>query len=202
MRSSYGGIMDLSEVTRLEPERVAVVLVDLQNEFCRGQAGNTATAERAQRFAAEAMALGADFVYTRQVLDWDGLTPRQRHWETPSGLCAAGSTGAELFVAPLLGATVVTKYRFDLWQSEQWWEYLNAHNIDGLVISGVELRCCVLYAALGADEHGYAYTVPLDLVSGIDAGDTTYNEWTRRYLRDVHDAPSSSEDLLLAWRSR
>ncbi len=103
--------MDLSEVTRLEPERVAVVLVDLQNDFCRGQAGNTATAERAQRFAAEAMALGAEVIYTRQVLDWDGLTPRQRHWETPSGLCAAGSTGAEFFVEPLLGATVVTKYR-------------------------------------------------------------------------------------------
>lgn len=51
-------------------------------------------------------------------------------------------------------------------------------------------------------EHGYAYTVPLDLVSGIDAGEATYNEWARRYLRDVHDAPESSQELLSVWRGR
>lgn len=193
-------MVELSEVTRLDPQRVAVVLVDFQNDFCRGQEGNATTAERAQRFAAEAGTFGAHLVYTRQVLDLERLAPRQRRWELPDGLCAFGSEGAELYVDPLPGATVVTKNRFDLWCSEQWWEFLNAHDIDGLVVSGVELRCCVLYAALGADEHGYAYTVPLDLVSGVDAGEATYNEWTRRYLRDVHDAPASSEEILTAWR--
>jgi nicotinamidase-related amidase len=141
-------------------------------------------------------------VYSQQVLDWKRLTPRQRSRETPGGLCAAGSHGAELFVSPLPGASVVRKYRFDIWQSQEWLAYLADNGIDGLVIAGVELRCCVLYAVLGADEHGYAYTVPLDLVSGIDAGEQTYNEWTRRYLRDVHDAPESSAALLDAWRTR
>lgn len=192
--------MNVSEIAGLDPRRVAVVLVDFQNDFCRGQTANAATAWRAQRFAAEAMALGAQVVYTRQVLDWDRLTPRQRRWESPDGLCALGSEGAELFLEPLDGAAVVTKDRYDLWQSAEWSEYLNEHDVDGLVIAGVELRCCVLYAVLGADEHGYAYTVPLDLVSGIDAGEATYNEWARRYLRDVHDAPASSEAMLVAWR--
>ncbi|MGH3499463.1 MAG: cysteine hydrolase family protein, partial [Nocardioidaceae bacterium] len=194
--------MDVSQVTGLDPARVALVLADIQNDFCRGQAANTATAERAQRFAAEAMMLGVHVVYTRQVLEWGQLTPRQQHRESPDGLSAAGSTGAELFLEALPGAAVVTKGRFDLWRSDQWWQYLSDQHIDGLIISGVELRCCVMYTVLGADEHGYAYTVPLDLVSGIDAGESTYNEWTRRYLRDVHDAPESSQELLSVWRGR
>lgn len=96
---------------------------------------------------------------------------------------------------------MVRKYRFDIWQSQEWLAYLAGDGIDGLVIAGAELRCCVLYAVLGADERGYAYTVPLDLVSGVDAGEQMYNEWTLRYLRDVHDAPESSAALLDAWRT-
>ncbi len=200
--------MDVDEVTRLGPSSVAVVLIDFQNDFCRPPAGasspasqNAATARRAREFAAEAQALGVHAVYTRQVLDFERLTPRQRRRESSDGLCAAGTVGAELFLSPIPGATVVTKDRFDVWQSEQWLDYLQQHKIDGLVITGVELRCCVLYAVLGADERGYAYTVPLDLVSGVDAGEKSDNEWVRRYLRDVHDAPANSAQLLNAWRA-
>ena len=61
--------------------------------------------------------------------------------------------------------------------------YLDAHDVDGLVITGVELVCCVLYAVLGASERGYHYVIPDDLVSGQDPGDATDNRAVRDYLR-------------------
>jgi len=203
--------MDFVAVPLLDPRRVVVLLVDFQNDFCHSEpspaappvtAGNAATAQRAQAFAASALRLGAQIVYTRQVLDPARLTERQRRRESLGGLCLLGSFGAELFLTPLPGAAIVDKLRYDIWQSTDWARYVEDHDVEGLVISGVELRCCVLHAVLGAEERGFAYTVPLDLVSGLDSGEDTYNEWTRRYLRDVHNAPETSAHLLDAWTSR
>lgn len=197
----------------LDPSRVAVVLVDFQNDFCHpaacapGEPTNThnaATAVRANEFARRAVEVGAHVVYTRQVLDLDRLTPRQRRHETPDGLCAKDSWGAELYVPPVDGAAVVTKYRFDCWQSEEFQHYLDAHDIDGLVVTGVELVCCVLYAVLGAQERGYHYLVPQDLVSGQDPGDETDNKAVRELLR--HNQPEqaieSSRQILDHWSAR
>jgi len=197
----------------LLPDRVAVAMVDFQNDFCSpkacgaGPATNTHNAETAQRaniFASHAAGLGAHVVYTRQILDLSRLDERQRRWEQPGGLCAAGTWGAELFVAPVPGADVVVKYRFDCWQSPSFAGFLEGNDIDGLVICGVELVCCVLYAVLGAAERGYHYLVPQDLVSGQDPGDETDNKAVRDYFRlnrPEHTIESSGE-ILTHWRAR
>ncbi|HET6187642.1 MAG TPA: isochorismatase family cysteine hydrolase [Trebonia sp.] len=188
-------------------------MVDFQNDFCSpaacgdGPVTNTHNAQAAQRanaFAQHAAGLGAHVVYTRQVLDMGRLTERQRRWERPDGLCAAGSWGAELFVPPVPGSSVVVKYRFDCWQSPEFTEYLDGHDIDGLVICGVELVCCVLYAVLGAEERGYHFMVAQDLVSGQDPGDQTDNRAVRDYLKlNMPDhTVESSEDILARWRSQ
>jgi nicotinamidase-related amidase len=139
-------------------------------------------------------------VYTRQVLDLDRLTWRQRRWEEPDGLCAAGSWGAELFVDPVSGADVVVKDRFDTWQSQEFVDVLETRDIDGLVICGVELVCCILYAVLGAQERGYHYLVPRDLVCGQDFGDETDNRAVRDFLatnQADHYVPSA--EILARW---
>ena len=197
----------------LFPHRVAAVLVDFQNDFCSpkacgdGPVTNTRNAEVAQRsnvFAAQAADLGTQVVYTQQILDMDHLTARQRRWERPDGLCAAGTWGAELFVEPVRGSSVVVKYRYDCWQSPSFTRFLDAKDIDGLVICGVELVCCVLYAVLGAEKRGYHYIVPQDPVSGQDPGDETGNKTVRDYLRFNHPehAIESSEEILSRWRAR
>ncbi len=119
----------------------------------------------------------------------------------PDGLCALGTWGAELYLDPVPGAAVVVKHRFDCWQSTAFTNQLQRRDIDGLVICGVELVCCVLYAVLGASEGGYHYLVPTDLVSGQDFGDATDNQAVRDYLR--HNQPehlTDSDALLTTWR--
>jgi ureidoacrylate peracid hydrolase len=203
-------VADPADFFDLAPERVAVVLIDLQNDFCSpGVAAsaqptnthNAAAARRANDFAAAAADAGAHVLYTRQILDLDRLTPRRRRWERPGGLCAAGSWGAELFLDPVPGSTVISQHRFDCWQSEEFSRHLDAHDVDGLVITGVELVCCLLYAVLGASERGYHYVIPDDLVSGQDPGDDTDNRAIRDYLRYNHPAHllPTAEPILDAW---
>jgi nicotinamidase-related amidase len=202
--------VDQNDVAGLEPRRVAVLMVDFQNQFCHPDAasagsanrGNAATAARANAFARRAADLGAHVVYTRQVFDPTELTARQRIWDEQLGLCRKGSWEAELFVEPVAGSHTIEKHRFDVWQSERFVAWLAAHEIDGLVVAGVELRCCVLFAVMGADERGYRLAAPLDLVSGLDEGDTTYNKAARDFLRFTYGAPAAGDFLLDAWRAR
>jgi nicotinamidase-related amidase len=197
----------------LDPRRVAVVLIDFQNDFCspevfEGQHAtnthNAAAAARANRFAAAAHRLGAHVMYTKQVLDPAMLTDRQRRAAADERLCAVGSWGAELFVEPVPGSAVVVKYRYDCWQSAEFLDYLDAHAIDGLVICGVELVCCVMYAILGAAERGYSYLIPERLVSGQDTGDETDNRAVRDWLR--HNRPgclvADENAILESWAKR
>jgi nicotinamidase-related amidase len=201
----------VDQLLELDPERVAVVLVDFQRDFCgppgveAGRAGtdaNARTALRADAFANEAARLGVRVIYSQQVLDMARLTWRQRRWEVGSRLCVAGSDGAALFMPPVPGARVVRKYRFDIWQSQEFLDVLADWDIDGLVIGGVELQCCVLYAVLGAEERGFHYVVPQDLISGIDRCETTSNPVVRQYLRLVHPSLESADALLDGWRRR
>jgi nicotinamidase-related amidase len=199
-----------NDLAGLPVERIGLLLVDFQNQFCHPPAcgpgpvtntGNTATAHRANAFAGEAAKLGMRVIYTRQVLDPKHLTARQLHWDHQLNLCPKGSWEADLFMDPVPGSVIVTKQRFDVWQSHEFLDYLQDDPVDGFIIAGVELRCCVLFATLGADERGYRFVVPQDLVSGLDPGNATYNAAARRVLRELYDAPETSAPLLKALTS-
>lgn len=201
---------DLEKMADLPPHQVAVVLVDFQNDFCHPDAcharppsntANAATALWANDFARRAAYLGAHVIYSRQVLDLARLTPLQRRWESSeTGLCVEGSWGAKLFVNPIPGSSIVRKDRFDLWQSREFVDLLESRDVTALIIGGVELRCCVLFAVLGADERGYRCVVPHDLVSGQDTDAALAP--IRQYLTVVYEAPPTAQSILDSWAAR
>lgn len=189
--------------------RVAVVMVDFQNDFCgpnkfseeNNHTHNAEAALRANTFAAKAKDFGAKVVYSRQVLDFEKLSLKQKRWLEPDGLCAKDSLGAELFVEAIPGSSVIVKYRYDIWQSIEFTDFLNSNNIDAVIICGDELTHCVLYATLGAAERGYHYIVAKDLVSGQDSGDKTYNKAVRDFLQLTHPRRYiDSEEILTKWQ--
>ena len=197
------------DVVSIDPHNIAVVLIDFQNSFClKGsntvddKTSNRKAALHANEFAASASRLGAKVVYTTQILDPEMITLRQREWAIPENICPKDSWESELFLEPISGATVVTKYRFDIWQSEEFLHFVEKENPEGFVFAGVELCCCVLFAILGADERGFRLSVPMDLVSGIDSGNDTYNKAVREYLKLIYEAPDTSEEILKAWKTR
>lgn len=80
----------LESFRHMAPPRVALLLVDFQNDFCSptvfGEARptntlNAITAHRANEFARRASALGIHVIYSRQVIDLSKLTIRQRQWK-------------------------------------------------------------------------------------------------------------------------
>jgi len=197
-----------TSVNDMDPKSVAVVLIDFQNDFCHQEAhaidnkvSNREASARANKFAAAAASLGANVVYTKQVLDPDFLSERQREWAINENLCLKDSWGSELFLKPIPVSTVVTKYRYDLWQSKDFLRFIDTKRPEGFVFAGIELRCCVLFAVLGADERGFRFSVPMDLVSGIDSGKETDNRYVREYLKLVYNAPDSAEEILKAWQT-
>lgn len=196
----------------LDPRHVAVLLVDFQNDFCSPDVfdgrpptntHNADAAHRANDFTEHAIAVGATVVYTQQVLDLERLSARQRRADEHGETCTKGSWGAELFVEPVAGSHVVIKDRYDCWQNPDLTDLLERNQIDGLVICGVELVCCILYAVLGADERGYDYLIPSDLVSGQDTGDSTDNRAVRDYLRfnQPRHTIDSASTILAAWNA-
>lgn len=92
------------------------------------------------------------------------------------------------------------KYRHDIWQSQEFLATLADWDIDGLIVGGIELICCVLYAVLGTDERGYRYAVPPDIVSGMRSSEQVANCAARDYLRLVHPSVDRASDLLHDWR--
>ncbi len=156
-------------------------MVDFQNDFCRPSTpdqdpaqtrANAEAARRANAFAGEAARLGTRVIYSQQISDPVRLTPRQRRWERDSQLCLAGSPGAELFIEPVPGSRIARKYRYDIWQSQEFLEALSDWDIDGLIIGGVELTCCVR-ARRGRERQSArrkASSVTHLLVSGSSAG--------------------------------
>ncbi len=162
---------------------------------------NAEAARRGNAFAGGAARLGTRVIYSQQISDPARLTPRQRRWERDSELCLAGSPGAELFIEPVPGSRVVRKYRYDIWQSQEFLEVLSDWGIDGLIIGGVELTCCVLYAVLGAQERGFHYVVPIDLVSGMRSSEQAGNSAVRDHLRSEHPSVAQADDLLRNWRA-
>lgn len=198
----------ITQLLELDPSRVAALLIDFQNDFCQPSGvdkdpvqtlANAQAARRADAFAAEASRCGIRVIYSQQILDMAQLSARQRRWEEKSLLCRAGSDGAELFIKPVSGSKVVRKYRFDIWQSREFLDALAVWEIDGLIIGGVELVCCVLYAVLGAEERGFHYVVPQDLISGMRSSESS-NSAVRSYLQSVHPTLPSASSLVLSWR--
>lgn len=103
-------------------ERVAVVLVDFQDDFC----------------TPEILEPGRPVTHAR-----NARTARRA-----DGRCGSNSWDAAL--PPVPGAAVVIRDRFGCWQCRECTACLDAHDADGQLVCGVEPGCCVRCAVLGA----------------------------------------------------
>lgn len=177
----------------LDPRRTLILVVDLQNYFChersvlkRRRARNMECAFRVYQFLEEARRKGVETAFSQQIYDESKLTPQQKKYyaQLTSGRrktfgaykgrikipCMKGSFGAEYFSYMPPKDRLFVKNNFDIWQNKKLEKFLAERKIETLIITGVEIVCCILYAILGAEERGYKIFIPRDLVSGVDEG--------------------------------
>lgn len=150
----------------------AVVLVDMQNDFCESKgfyatvtdiSGLQAAVEPCRRLLARARAAGATVVFTRLVHDADHGNVEQRHalkpkrWFSHGRRLVPGTWGVEIMdaLAPLPGEIVVDKKRYSAFQGTTLEQDLRSRGVTTVLVAGVVTYCCVLSTAFGAFERDF-----------------------------------------------
>ncbi len=208
-------------VKDLEPKKTAVLVIDLQNDFCheksvlkRKHFRNKRCAERVYRFVNIAERAGVTVLFTQQIFDSSKLNWRHAKYykKLVSGEkesfgayrgeikvpCVKGSFGAEYFNYKPHKDRLFIKNNFDIWQNKKFVNFLDKNHIETLIITGVEIACCVLYAILGAEERGFSIVVPKDLVSGVDEGRRGQKNLLK-IINEMYGPVVSSKEIIKIW---
>ena len=168
----------------IEAESPALLIVDLQNDFCPGGAlavaGGDAVLPVMNRLAARAAALGLPVYASR---DWHPID--STHFAANGGPwpthCVAGTAGARLHPDLVLpaGAMIVTTgvardehgySAFDGTVSGRGslLDDLRARGVDHLIVGGLATDYCVLASVLDARRFGLGVTVAEDGVRAVN----------------------------------
>ena len=196
---------------KVDPRHAAVVVVDMQNDFCHadgyvGRMGRDVTPCQQVtgplgRLLAAARAVGAPVVWLRAQYDPD-LVPepmRARQQEMGKGAvaCAGGTWGADFFdLAPAPGEAVVTKHSFAGFTGTDLDTRLKALGVRTVIITGVQTNVCVDSTLREAHALGYYVVVPRDCVASHMAAEHQATLNTVTFL--FGDVVQSGE-LMAAW---
>jgi nicotinamidase/pyrazinamidase len=173
----------------IDPVRDALVVVDLQNDFCPGGAlgvrGGDAIVPVLNRYLERFAGAGAPVFLTR---DWH--PPVTRHFQAYGGVwpphCVQGTQGAEFHpgLAPPAGAVVVSKGMdpdldaYSAFQAQDeagraFRDVLEGRGVRRLYVGGLATDYCVRATALDAVREGFEVTLLADAIGAVDlqAGD-------------------------------
>lgn len=202
----------------LNPKHTALVIVDLQNDFC----SPSGAAERA----------GRDISYTRPVIanvnrllssarrkgvlvvfaafstlksgisnrgSW--IAQRQRSPFSSATMCVDDSWGAEIVedLAVNDSDIVVRKLRYSAFVGTPLDLLLRTNSIRTIVVTGVSTNCCVESTVRHGFDIGYHVVVPYDCVSSWDKD---LHEATLNNVRYRFGLVVNSEDIVDLWSGR
>jgi ureidoacrylate peracid hydrolase len=146
---------------RYDPARCALIVIDMQNDFCSTEgslAGKgfdmtapQAMAPRLDRLITCARAAGVRVVFVRTLHDettdtpqWLGRVSDRTDAERTGITCRTGTTGADYYgVAPEDGDVVITKNRFSAFVGTNLDLTLRSPGVDSLLFTGVATEVCV-----------------------------------------------------------
>ena len=173
-----------------EAKRSALLIIDVQNDFCLGGSLAVANSDRVidalNRYIDEAVATGVPIYASR---DWHPAVTD--HFQSYGGQwpvhCVAGTTGAQFHPDLRLPANTIVVTKGDRENSPgysafegrtadgmSFREHLQKHRIARLVVGGLATDYCVRHSVLDALADGFATLVLEDAIAGVDvsAGDS------------------------------
>ncbi|WP_397474443.1 cysteine hydrolase family protein [Pusillimonas sp.] len=140
---------------QLHPEHTALLVIDMQNDFCAEdgylskrrdyKVGFAAgVADRIKRLMDAVRPLGVRIVWVRSIYDFKYLTPAYRVKRGEEGCCLENTWGADYFrIAPEEGDVVIDKHSFSGFHNTKLHELLQREGIKTLVLAGVATNVCV-----------------------------------------------------------
>jgi ureidoacrylate peracid hydrolase len=205
---------------KVNPSHSALIVVDVQNDFCaaggmmdkEGQDLTTVQemADALPHLIAEAREAGVLVVFVRNVYTsesnrylsdvWLEQAARRRSGSyTIWPVCAPDSWEGDFYgdVRPLAGEPIVTKHRFSAFHNTDLETILRARSIRTVVLSGVATNVCVETTAREAFVRDYYVVLLSD-------GTATYNsaghEATLAVIDQFFGEVASIDDVIACWR--
>ncbi|MGE2715870.1 cysteine hydrolase family protein [Mycolicibacterium litorale] len=199
------------------PGRAALVVVDVQNDFCAAEGSLPsryhfdlrfvdAMVPRLQRLIGSARAVGMPVIFVRTVHDesndspaWLGRLGDDAGSERASVTCRTGTWGAEFFcVAPQSGDHVITKHRFSAFVGTNLAITLTSLGIHSVLFTGVATEVCVESSLRDGLFHEFYVTLVEDCAATYDeaAHDASVN-----VVRKHFGLVTTSTELIDSWTS-
>lgn len=182
---------------------IAVLVVDVQNDFCHADgafahAGRDIqpaqeVAPRIQEFIEEVRRYRVPIIYTRMI-ESKGITPENLQALIDHGklinkepVCAPNSWGSELYqLQPVAGEHVLEKRTYDAFSNPELNRIFKERQIKTVVVTGVYTDICIDTTVRRAFTEGYQIIVPRDLVATMNrAGEEHFLNVFDRFFGDV-----------------
>ncbi len=157
----------------LDPEKTALVVIDMQNDFVKE--GGTlvgpdteATVPVIQGLLEKARSSGMRVVFSQ-----DTHVAGDPEWKIWPAHCEEGSWGWEIIfeLAPRKSETVIRKVRYDAFYGTHLDHFLRLWGVETLVLCGTVANICVHYTAASAALRWYDVVIPRDAVSALNEFD-------------------------------
>ena len=204
--------MQLAE--KVGPSRTALLIVDMQNDFCspggfidRSTSFTPAmTAAATERIAAlrdEASGLGMLVVHVVSHFDEEFLNEPMRERLVRIGAepyCVSGTWGAAVVddLAPHAGEPQVAKHTYDGFHETGLQDLLEERRIQTVVATGLATDNCVAATAKGAYFRGFYVVMPSDACA---AGSPAQHEAGLRTAGHAFAELCTTDELLATWRA-
>jgi ureidoacrylate peracid hydrolase len=201
--------------TLIDPNTTALVVIDVQNDFCHqdGAFGRTgrdnshmpALAAALHKLLAEARARQVLTIFVRATYDREvtsrPLAQHRRRLGLLDSLCLEGTWGADWFgsIAPV-GApneVVLTKHRFDAFQGTPLDLFLRSNGIRTLIVTGVVTSGCVESTVRDAFFLDYLVVVPRD---GVADGTQEHHDAALAVITRSFATTTTIDDIITTWR--
>jgi nicotinamidase-related amidase len=168
----------VSVLSKIDPRRTAMLLIDLQKDFCSAEgalallgsdvSASGATAERIAQFLPSVRAAVGLVAFFRLVYDPVKMSEAQKERLLRDGrpiICAPGNSGADLIIAPAQGDRTFVKHRYSAFSNQQFRDLLCEHSITTVAVAGVDTHICVEGTVRHGYDLGYRMVVLSDLVA-------------------------------------
>jgi ureidoacrylate peracid hydrolase len=197
----------LSELVK--PSKSAIVVVDVQNDFCEpggvaGKTGKDTGAAMAMiptlvRFLGAARAHGTNIIFVQTIheaaTDSDAWVGRRTNPDAKN--CLKDSWGAEFTgIAPLAHEPVVIKHRYSAFLNTRLDSVLRTMKVENIIVLGVATNVCVESTA----RHGMMLDYNTVFVSDCSAAyDKAAHDMTLRTHAKHFGVVATSHDIIDLW---
>jgi ureidoacrylate peracid hydrolase len=196
---------------KIAPQNCAVILVDLQNDFCHPQGAwgkivadpdLSKRVETIRSFLPEARSVGVPVLFLRTIYNgWTIAPPIQEWWEKigTGPICMEGSSGADFYqVLPQEKDRVVNKYRSSGFMETDLDLTLRAKEVQTLLLAGVGVWGGFFETARDAVAKNYHVFLIEDCVAGGKPQERSMlMDIFRRYQGEV----TTSREVVDGWKS-